>query len=458
MKKKGFTLIELLAVIVILAIIALILMPKISDIIMSAKKATFKRNVEGILESAKYYTIESDFNNIDNLQYPIEFTCDGAKCKNENNELTFKGAVPKNGKVTISEEGIISANMLCDDNFCGSGTKGNIAVVDISNIGDIDCYTKIGRSWDFEYLDDTNDKRYHEINITCDGMYKLEAWGASGGTMEETNNIGGAGGYTSGNIELTSGTTLFINIGGQGSNNVIEDPTSTGGYNGGGGGSYSSRYGFECAGGGGATDIRLISNEIDDLESWKSRIMVAAGGGGSCNDRTFYIDISESYGGAGGGLNGYDGYSVDFDSYDSGMGATQTMGGESNYTNQEGQFFQGCNSPSPYDDRAGGGGGYYGGSCGYSSQAAGGGSSYISGYAGCDAIASTSSIYGIDHTGSPEHYSGKVFTNARMIDGKGCDWSTGVALNCGVNQPQPNGVNAVGHIGNGYARITYLGY
>ena len=45
-----------------------------------------------------------------------------------------------------------------------------------------------------------------------------------------------------------------------------------------------------------------------------------------------------------------------------------------------------------------------------------------------------------------------------MIDGAGCDWSTGSATNCGSNQPQPNGVNAVGHIGNGYARITYLGY
>ena len=47
MNKKGFTLIELLAVIVILAIIALIVTPVISNIIASAKKAANARSVEG---------------------------------------------------------------------------------------------------------------------------------------------------------------------------------------------------------------------------------------------------------------------------------------------------------------------------------------------------------------------------------------------------------------------------
>ena len=43
-----------------------------------------------------------------------------------------------------------------------------------------------------------------------------------------------------------------------------------------------------------------------------------------------------------------------------------------------------------------------------------------------------------------------------MIDGKGCNWSTGSATNCGTNQPQPDGTNAIGHSGNGYAKITLL--
>ena len=52
MKKKGFTLIELLAVIVILAIIALIITPIVSDIIESSKKAAAKRSIEGYIEAA----------------------------------------------------------------------------------------------------------------------------------------------------------------------------------------------------------------------------------------------------------------------------------------------------------------------------------------------------------------------------------------------------------------------
>ena len=52
MKKKGFTLIELLAVIVILAIIALIITPIVSDIIKSSSKAAAMRSVEGYISAA----------------------------------------------------------------------------------------------------------------------------------------------------------------------------------------------------------------------------------------------------------------------------------------------------------------------------------------------------------------------------------------------------------------------
>ena len=75
MKKKGFTLIELLAVIVILAIIALILTPVISNIIDSARKSAFKRTVDGVLTSAKYYTIESNFENFLTIDLNIILYC-----------------------------------------------------------------------------------------------------------------------------------------------------------------------------------------------------------------------------------------------------------------------------------------------------------------------------------------------------------------------------------------------
>ena len=61
MKKKGFTLIELLAVIVILAIIALIVTPVVSNIILSARKAANARSVEGHIKNIEYAIIEKAF-------------------------------------------------------------------------------------------------------------------------------------------------------------------------------------------------------------------------------------------------------------------------------------------------------------------------------------------------------------------------------------------------------------
>ena len=43
MKKKGFTLIELLVVIILIGLIALIVVPIVSDIISNSKKEAFKR-------------------------------------------------------------------------------------------------------------------------------------------------------------------------------------------------------------------------------------------------------------------------------------------------------------------------------------------------------------------------------------------------------------------------------
>ena len=71
----------------------------------------------------------------------------------------------------------------------------------------------------------------------------------------------------------------------------------------------------------------------------------------------------------------------------------------------------------------------------------GGGSSFISGHEGCDAITETSTADAITHTGEPNHYSGKVFTNTQMIAGN-------------ATQTKPGGGTETGHSGNGYARIT----
>ena len=91
--------------------------------------------------------------------------------------------------------------------------------------------------------------------------------------------------------------------------------------------------------------------------------------------------------------------------------------------------------------RSGGGGGYYGGYAYHC--AASGGSSFISGYPGCNAISASSTSTNIIPTGSPNHYSGYIFINSSMIAGDS-------------SMPSPSGSTEVGHLGAGYARITFI--
>ena len=104
------------------------------------------------------------------------------------------------------------------------------------------------------------------------GWYKIELWGASGGstTSETTGEVraGGKGAYTSGLIYLTENQKLYFYIGGTTTN-------SNGGANGGGTGAGKGM------GGGGSTDVRIKSGAWNNDDSLRTRLMVAAGGGGA---------------------------------------------------------------------------------------------------------------------------------------------------------------------------------
>ena len=247
------------------------------------------------------------------------------------------------------------------------------------------------------------------------GKYKFECWGARGNTYSSTH-VAGNGAYTKGEIYLRTEKTFYLFIGEQGKTFYQNS------FNGGGIGQF---------GGGGASDIRTKNGTWDDFESLKSRIMVAAGGGGP--------DTSKR-GGAGGtlvGLESEDGY---------GKGGTQISGG---IGCGNGTFGQGGSyiASSTLGNGAGGGG-YYGGGtskiCG--NFGGGGGSSFISGHSGCNAIKESSKdIDNIEPSNTPFHYSGLYFTNTLMIDGEN-------------EMPSPDGgFDKFGHADNGAIRIIYLG-
>lgn len=109
------------------------------------------------------------------------------------------------------------------------------------------------------------------------GNYKLECWGAQGGSY--STYLGGLGGYATGVLHLQELTTLYLYAGGQPATVSTNRTSVAGGFNGGGNGYnryYSSTYTYG-QGGGGASDIRI------EQDSLYARVLVAGGGGGSAS-------------------------------------------------------------------------------------------------------------------------------------------------------------------------------
>lgn len=248
------------------------------------------------------------------------------------------------------------------------------------------------------WLEPTGDAQEVTLNR---GTYLFEAWGASGHYGSYTRNDASRGGYASGILSLNEQTTFYIYVGTGDEENIV------GGFN--GGGNSGTKGGVAGAGGGGATDIRLVGGPWNDSFSLQSRIMVAGGGSGAGSQ-----DISQGHGG---GLSGGSSRASNYGNY-GGNGGSQTAGGPvpHNYGKTvgitPGVFGVGGNgSPSQSTGwGSGGGGGYFGGSGASGANTGhwggGGGSSFISGHPGANAIDSN----GLS-TGQPVHFSGFVFSN-----------------------------------------------
>lgn len=201
------------------------------------------------------------------------------------------------------------------------------------------------------------------------GTYKLECWGAQGGSYS-TTYTGGKGGYSIGTLTLQQSTTLYLYTGGKGSGGTPGTSTYSGGFNGGGSGLSGS--------GGGASDIRIGQNSL------YARVIVAGGGGGAGYYSTQYY----GNGGAGGGTSGAAGqYKGAANTTTAGQGGTATAGGAAGTgtsgIGSAGTFGNGGNShtKNQYGGGGGGGGWYGGGGASATSQdgegGGGGGSGYV---------------------------------------------------------------------------------
>lgn len=197
--------------------------------------------------------------------------------------------------------------------------------------------------------------------VPLTGNYKLEVWGAQGGTSLNQGNpgtAGGYGGYATGTVALTKGDVLYMTVGGQGAIGVI-GTSAEGGFNGGGKGSWDGSDNEASGGGGGATHIASVGGLLKDLSSSKDKILIVAGGGGGAsftyepgngggyiggvgtgtsqaavNQTTGYafgqgqdgIGIAESDGVGGGGGGWYGGFSNDVAKLSSGSGGSGYIG------------------------------------------------------------------------------------------------------------------------------------
>lgn len=256
------------------------------------------------------------------------------------------------------------------------------------------------------------------------GTYKLECWGAQGGSLG--TGIGGKGGYSVGTLTLTGATALYVYVGGSGKTNSTTG-FSEGGFNG-GGSAYATSGTYTNGSGGGASDIRI------GTDSLYARVIVAGGGGGFGRYSSAHGYFN---GGYGGGATGGDGAQYD-DSAISGKGGTQISAGDSYYgTNKNSTSLGtlagfgvggGAISGNTSYRTVGGGGGWYGG--GFSQRAgAGGGSGFV--WTGSNA---------------PSGYllgSTYYLSNASTTAGN-------------ASMPTTSGGTETGHEGNGHVRITKM--
>ena len=173
----------------------------------------------------------------------------------------------------------------------------------------------------------------------CNGYYKLEVWGAQGGTATSrtvVTTIGGYGAYSVGLSNILKNTKLYINVGGQGNfvASALSETIKGNSYNGGGNTSHqykgvNDKWDFFGAGGGGATHIASSSGLLRNVAVGRLYIVSGGGGGGGSQEQYSSDDIFYGNGGHGGGIKGNDGYTEQSTKgiYSNSTGGTQTSGG-----------------------------------------------------------------------------------------------------------------------------------
>jgi len=217
-----------------------------------------------------------------------------------------------------------------------------------------------------------------EWTVPIDGTYKIEVFGASGGTPNSSEywGIAGKGSKVEGEISLTMRSKLFISIGHEG----YQSSTNTA-FGGGGKGNTSSSNGTGVTGGG-KSFVATTDTAFNVVGNNDNILFVAGGGGGPAGSTYPGWSIYAANGGDSDYTNGHNGSNSYYDNRPGGGGGTASSGGAGGGGGSTGEWGTGGDADWKDSDGiqgGGGGGGYYGGGGGgYKGGAGGGGSSFIS--------------------------------------------------------------------------------
>lgn len=404
MKKNGFTLVELLAVIIILGLLALLIVPKVNSIVKESKVKSYEVSINNLVKSLNSIAIDKKTNLISFNGCIIDFDNDNNTCT----DLEYSGELPDSGSISVDSGGIVSGRV---------GYENDMFEIRNSNVK----LMTNGTEFVFGFTGSEQ-----EFTILTSGYYKLETWGAQGGnasrlsTWTKIDNLkdiydGGYGGYSTGSIFLEKGTILYVYVGGIGENgNTFSiNLARKGGYNGGGNG-FQKNNGVYCAGGGGASHIALKNGLLSELLNDIDDILIVSGGGAGA-----YSYGSGSWDGNSGGgyIGGYD--VITYAGKQSGSSLFGHGGLE--------QIYEVYNS-----NLSGGGGGFYGGQARWNGNAGGG-----SGYIGNQRLKNK-----VMYCYQCDEANGENDDDIRTI---------------ATENVSETPISNYAKIGNGYARITYLG-
>lgn len=283
-KKNGFTLIELIGIIVILGVLVVIGVPSLLKTLNNNKNKEYETFEKNLFLATESY-IQKHQDSFTGLAEPNGAAIVGINTLVDVGLIKSSTVNPKTGK-KINLNDFIKVTNTKNQEQDEPHYNYQYLVAD-----------KL-ESWEYAYKEEAQ-----QFTAKKDGHYKLEVWGAQGGSVTDDSGKlyeGGYGAYASGIVELSQGETLYIFTGGMGNNqNDDYGDIITGGYNG-GGIAFNTVADNLVASGGGATQISVHQDELSALEDFSEDILIVGAGGGGAFKNSLY----SSKGGPGGGYKG----------------------------------------------------------------------------------------------------------------------------------------------------------